>query len=1146
MKILHITKKYPNALGGDAVVVQNLENQQKLHGHEVAILTTNCAEINKGDQIHKFGLRDTPAGLDGITLKRLVSLAHLITKSFRVIRKERPDVIHTHSIDMAFAASFAARWYRVPTVHTFHVVTFCDKNQSWLRRKTELLFKKGANPDLITAPNKSDVKHLQDTGIGNAELLPNGIDLDFWSKGKKDKEEKTRKNENNNFTFIAVARLEHQKGLEYLVRAAAILKDQTAKQFTVKIVGDGSLRKKLTQLTQELGADDHIDFIGRKNPQEVRALYKASDVAVFPSLWETGPITAYEAWAMHLPVITTQTGIFQDEPDDSNLVEIVKISDKNSLANSMKKLLNDPKRRDVLKNNGYKLAQSHSWSKIYNKAESLYKKITGEQTTRNDAKNIAASAADNADNDVAGSSSQDQIQTKHTALNTRNAVIALTAAGAISLLASQILPVWLNLILTLPLAVLTPGLLLQQTVFKSAGDKSLALAISVGAALGILIIMLESCLINWLLPIAGEPNPLQKWYLLAPHLSITAGLLTAYLYQRGAQAAARTIRLSLNLKNTLRAAIPMLLPLLAAAGAFRLNNGFGNHITIVALLAMAGLAVWYIARPKHWNPAWLIFNIALGLLLSTSLRSWFVSGFDISQEFQVFNLTLQNYHWNLNALPQNAYNACLSLTTMPAMLQQIVGATPEYIYKFLYQMAFALTAVVIYLLGLRVTNKPRIAFLASMLFTAQAQFVGTMPAVVRQEIGLLFFALIIYLLLERKRLGARNGLLVALLGLGMVLSHYSTTYIAIFVLGLAALMLWTLRLPRIRERLAGFNPALSAVGISLLTLFLGATSYVWYSKINPSSSSNLKSTLSQTWQGITDFKGLNTDQDGNRMRLILGGNRGTRPEDVYEYKKAMGITQSITPSEATTLPEKNHVAVWLAARGRDLLAIMVKILLPLSSIILLLNRKARKKTSTITLVGVSGLVTFMSFVVLPALSQSYNVERVLQQLLIIWAVTGVWALWTLAPHRKALITGGFVVLYFVLSPGTGVVNQIIGGSAPRLNLNSAGEEYQRYYAHQSEALSAIWAGKNCEANRTWADRYATLRLTAYSDIPFDSIKNDVLKADDGCVVLDAANVQGKVYYAGYDGRPVRYSIQAGTFNDRNLLYTNGQSQVYSR
>jgi hypothetical protein len=45
MKILHLTKKYPEVIGGDAVVVYNLKKQQEHLGDQVFILTSNCEEI---------------------------------------------------------------------------------------------------------------------------------------------------------------------------------------------------------------------------------------------------------------------------------------------------------------------------------------------------------------------------------------------------------------------------------------------------------------------------------------------------------------------------------------------------------------------------------------------------------------------------------------------------------------------------------------------------------------------------------------------------------------------------------------------------------------------------------------------------------------------------------------------------------------------------------------------------------------------------------------------------------------------------------------------------------------------------------------------------------------------------------------------
>ncbi|MEK7153417.1 MAG: DUF2206 domain-containing protein, partial [Patescibacteria group bacterium] len=517
--------------------------------------------------------------------------------------------------------------------------------------------------------------------------------------------------------------------------------------------------------------------------------------------------------------------------------------------------------------------------------------------------------------------------------------------------------------------------------------------------------------------------------------------------------------------------------------------------------------------------------------------------------FQVFNLTLQNHHWDLNAIPGNAYNACLSLTTLPAALQQLTGITAEYIFKFFYQIVFALTAVVIYLLGRRFADT-RGAFLVGLFYVAQAQFIGTMPAIVRQQLGLLFFALIIYLLIEKERMTRARGILIGLLSAGMVFSHYSTSYITIFFLLATATVLWTLKIKFVRRRLPEFKPVLSAVSVTVLAAALMGMSYVWYSVVN-SSSSNLSTTLSASWRTLTSLdytKGYTVDKDGNKTRMLLGGNReSAKKEDVTAYKNSLGIKEPIKYAEVGTLPAKNGAAVWSADRIRDVLALVVKILLPLSPLLLLVFKKTRMQVADLSFLGLGALATFVAFVFLPVLSQSYNLERVLQQALILLSLTGLWALWFILPARKQLntvITTAFVLAFFLFSPGTGLVNQMIGGTTPRMNMNSLGEEYQKYYVHESEVKSAEWLKENCKGQAVWADRYATLRVTAYAGVPYDSIRSDILKANKGCLMLDRTNTQNDLYYASYKKRTVRYTVPTETFDAYDLIYSNGDSKVY--
>lgn len=362
MKILHITKKYTNALGGDVVVVSNLERHQLARGHEVVVLTSNCDEIIGDERHYKFGFLDTPAALDSVSLRRLASLGTLFFKAFRVIRKERPDVVHTHSIDMAFVVSFAARWFKVPIVHTFHILTFPDLQQDTLRRKSELFLLKGTQPRAVTSPNETDLDHLKRAGVTNARLMMNGIDLTFWKNDKQP---------HGIFTFITVARLETQKGIEYLIRAVAELKKTTG-CFELIVVGEGSLREELIRLARELSVYEIIKFVGRKTPEELRELYAISDSAIIPSLWESGPLTALEAWAMKLPLIITKVGIFAQTPHYDTSARIVAVGNSEALARAMEEIMTDATQRSSMIIAGSEAVQKYTWASMANIADDLY------------------------------------------------------------------------------------------------------------------------------------------------------------------------------------------------------------------------------------------------------------------------------------------------------------------------------------------------------------------------------------------------------------------------------------------------------------------------------------------------------------------------------------------------------------------------------------------------------------------------------------------------------------------------------------------------------------------------------------------------------------------------------------------------------
>jgi colanic acid/amylovoran biosynthesis glycosyltransferase len=110
--------------------------------------------------------------------------------------------------------------------------------------------------------------------------------------------------------LISIARLTEKKGIEYGIRAVAIvLKHYTNVEYV--IVGDGELRQNLAQLIQELDLETHVKLLGWRNQQEVVDLLNQSHILLAPSITakdgnqEGIPVALMEAMAMGLPVLST-------------------------------------------------------------------------------------------------------------------------------------------------------------------------------------------------------------------------------------------------------------------------------------------------------------------------------------------------------------------------------------------------------------------------------------------------------------------------------------------------------------------------------------------------------------------------------------------------------------------------------------------------------------------------------------------------------------------------------------------------------------------------------------------------------------------------------------------------------------------------
>ena len=134
MKILHVTKKYPDIMGGDSTVVDALAKYQKKIGHQIYILTSNCSEVRESPEVTKYGLKIDSIKLDRINLRRIISLFILFFYLFFYLKRIRPDIVHSHSPDLGFILSIHCKLYRISIINTYHGISFNEKGYFFIKK----------------------------------------------------------------------------------------------------------------------------------------------------------------------------------------------------------------------------------------------------------------------------------------------------------------------------------------------------------------------------------------------------------------------------------------------------------------------------------------------------------------------------------------------------------------------------------------------------------------------------------------------------------------------------------------------------------------------------------------------------------------------------------------------------------------------------------------------------------------------------------------------------------------------------------------------------------------------------------------------------------------------------------------------------
>lgn len=342
-------------VGGPAVHVINLSrglDPARFHSILVAG-TENPGEGSMLDLALECGVRPIvipeivgQATLKPRDLKALIAL-------YRLIRRERPQIVHTHAAKPGVLGRVAARLAGVPVVvHTFHghiLHGYYGPLMNRLLRRMERMLARLT--DRIIAVSEQVKQDLVRYGVAQPDkisVIPLGLELEAFLDADVHRGELRRElGIASDAPLVGiVGRIFPIKNHRLFLEAAALVSAQEpAARFVV--VGDGTLRPEMEALAQRLGLGPRVVFTGWR--RDLPSVYADLDVLVVSSDNEGTPVSAIEAMASGCPVVATRVGGLPDLIEDDEAGRLVPPRDPGALAGAIVGLLRD---RDLVRRMG--------------------------------------------------------------------------------------------------------------------------------------------------------------------------------------------------------------------------------------------------------------------------------------------------------------------------------------------------------------------------------------------------------------------------------------------------------------------------------------------------------------------------------------------------------------------------------------------------------------------------------------------------------------------------------------------------------------------------------------------------------------------------------------------------------------------------
>ena len=371
MKILQTPVRFYPFTGGVENYVYYTSRELVELGHDIKVICANEPPSKKEEIIH------------GIKIKRLNYVAKIANTNITpglplALAGEDYDIMHTHiptpwSADWSLLDSVIKRKPLVVSYYNDITGKGAAGSIANLYNMTALkLLLKRADKIIIIQENYSSSSSHLAKYKDKIVVVPCGADVDRFAPSN------IPRDENTIFFLSLLDEFHRYKGLEYLIKALKIVKNQIS---DVKLVvgGKGALMDYYKKIVSSNGLADNVEFHGFIPDDKITEYYSRSNVFVLPSIssvQEGFGIVALEALACKTPVITTEIVGVSSDLKRENAGIIIPPQDPDALAAAIIKILNSDEMQREMGENGRRLVKAkYTWKTIAEMTEKVYNEL---------------------------------------------------------------------------------------------------------------------------------------------------------------------------------------------------------------------------------------------------------------------------------------------------------------------------------------------------------------------------------------------------------------------------------------------------------------------------------------------------------------------------------------------------------------------------------------------------------------------------------------------------------------------------------------------------------------------------------------------------------------------------------------------------